>query len=783
MFLHYLKIAWRNLRKYKTQTIISIMGLAIGFTAFAFTVSWIRYEQSYDHFITDADKVHRVLIKNKQEVGGVSIYAPDAIAAYLAENYPEVEAATSVMMKTNDYTVGETVVIPDCRFLWTDPSFFKVFYPESDISFPNILPKSAIVLTEKAARLLQIDKSLIGTFIDSLNFTLIGIVPDVPANTNVPFDVLHCEPAITEQTFEHPWNIYSRFPYVRLIKNADIKSFQEKIDSIQPVANQQAMSFTTSPLRQVHYTYPSESANIKFWHLKIFAGVALLVILCALFNHLMLFVNRIRIRSRELALRKVNGAASMQLIGLLSSEFLLILISALFIGGVLTELLFPQFIKLSAIEAPQSFFAREMLLYAAGMLLFSMFTAIVPLSFYMKRSIRETIQTETLPYGGIKNGFSLISITLQLLVGILLIFCTSIFFYQFHFLNQSDIGFNRHNVNSFRSNILFQSTEIEKISGVEKAIAFEPIFLPRSFRVNHTHVEENIRVEYEGFHILTPDFFPFFEIDIKEGRNFRENEFDACIINETAKHALGSENVIGRKLSDKTIVGVIADMHVDSPLLPVRPAAYILKNENYTEEVFIGSDGQIFRKTIEKKNQKAFNAYAYRFSDGFKVQTEQAIRKLLEDNGYTRDVAFFNMDEFYNDYTKSERYLLILLGIMTAVAILVTVFGIYSMITLSCNQRRKEIAIRKVNGAKAKEILALFLKQYFWVTVLACVAAFPVGVYVMQRWLEQYTRRVSMEWWLFAGVVLVVAVIIFASIFMRVWRAANENPAEVVKSE
>lgn len=783
MLLHYLKIAWRNLLKYKTQSIISIAGLAVGFTAFAFTMSWIRYEQSYDHFITDADRVYRVLIKNKDEVGGVGIYAPNGTAAYFEENYPEVEAATGVKVHTTDYKVGGTIAIPNCRFLWTDPSFFNVFYPESGIIIPDILPKNATVLTQKAAQLLQVDKSHVGTFIDSLDFTLTGIVPDVPANTNVPFDVLTIEPAISEQTSEYPWNIHSRFPYVRLSKNADVKSLQAKIDSIRPVANQQAMSFTTSPLRQVHYTYPSEPANIKFWHLKIFAGVAILVILCALFNYLMLFINRVRIRSRELALRKVSGATNAQFIGLLASEFLSTLISALFIGGVLTELLFPQFIKLSAIEAPQSFFAREMLLYAAGLLLFSMFAAIVPLSFYMKRSIRETIQPETRRYGGIKNSFSLISITLQLIVSVLLIFCTSVFFYQFHFLNQSDIGFNRHNVNSFMSNILFPPTEIEKITGVEKAIAFELIFLPRSIRASYTHVEDNQRFEFDGFNILTPDFFPFFEIDIKEGRNLRENEFDACIINETAKRAMALDNTVGSRILDKTIVGVVADMHVDSPLLPVGPSVFILKDESYTEEVFLGSGGQMNRKRIKKENPMTFNSFAYRFSNGFREQTEQAIRKLLEDNGYERDVAFLNMDDFYNDYTKSERYLLILLGIMTGVAILIAVFGIYSMITLACSQRRKEIAIRKVNGARIKEIFVLFFRQYFVVTLLSYIVAFPVGIYIMQRWLEQYTRRVSMEWWLFAGVVLLVAVVIFASIFMRVWRAANENPAEVVKSE
>ena len=153
----------------------------------------------------------------------------------------------------------------------------------------------------------------------------------------------------------------------------------------------------------------------------------------------------------------------------------------------------------------------------------------------------------------------------------------------------------------------------------------------------------------------------------------------------------------------------------------------------------------------------------------------------LQSEGW--ELRFSNMEEVYAEYTRSENYLLTLLSIMTVVAILIAVFGIYSMVTLACNQRRKEIAIRKVNGAKVREIFMLFFWQYFMVTVVSCIVAFPIGVYIMQRWLEQYTRRVSMEWWLFVGIFFLVVLIVLASIFSRVNRAAKENPADVVKSE
>ena len=105
------------------------------------------------------------------------------------------------------------------------------------------------------------------------------------------------------------------------------------------------------------------------------------------------------------------------------------------------------------------------------------------------------------------------------------------------------------------------------------------------------------------------------------------------------------------------------------------------------------------------------------------------------------------------------------------------------MVTLACNRRRKEIAIRKVNGASIKDIFMIFFRQYLWITIASSAVAFPLGVFVMQRWLEQYTRRVSLEWWLFAGVFALVLLIVMGSMIFRVTKAAKENPAEVVKSE
>ena len=132
---------------------------------------------------------------------------------------------------------------------------------------------------------------------------------------------------------------------------------------------------------------------------------------------------------------------------------------------------------------------------------------------------------------------------------------------------------------------------------------------------------------------------------------------------------------------------------------------------------------------------------------------------------------------------RSEENLSRLLTLVTAVSFLIAVFGVYSIITLACRQRRKEIALRKIHGAKLRDILALFVKDYGMILVISSAVAFAVGFFIMHGWLEQYLRRTPFSWWVFATIFVGTALLIALCVGARVWRTARENPADVVKSE
>lgn len=378
----------------------------------------------------------------------------------------------------------------------------------------------------------------------------------------------------------------------------------------------------------------------------------------------------------------------------------------------------------------------------------------------------------------------MVSIFIQLTIGTLLIFCTFVLLHQYKSLNSKEVGFNRFNINTFQSYTSFTKDEIKKVAGVQDAVYFYGQFLPRMGRATFIHeTDQGEKVETEIIEMHEPEFVDFFAFNIFEGRNFHAGEFGVCLINETAQRKYGFTDPVGKVVNNLSVIGVVADMYLDAPSIPVVPTIYRLRKYMHGPSAFrIQETGEYEPIHESESNLDKFNSFAYRYMPGQRESTEKAIKELEAASG-GRELRFTNLEEEYDRYTQSENYLLTLLSIMTVVALLIAVFGIFSMITLSCSQRRKEIAIRKVNGAKTREIFMLFFRQYFWITVVSCIVSFPIGVYVMQRWLEQYTRRVSMEWWLFVGIFFFVLLIVLVSIFSRVNRAAKENPSEVVKSE
>ncbi|MBR5611764.1 MAG: FtsX-like permease family protein, partial [Bacteroidaceae bacterium] len=174
----------------------------------------------------------------------------------------------------------------------------------------------------------------------------------------------------------------------------------------------------------------------------------------------------------------------------------------------------------------------------------------------------------------------------------------------------------------------------------------------------------------------------------------------------------------------------------------------------------------------------------FKYKEGTWAQCKQALEAMCAEEKSAGEVFYiYNEEETYNSYLRSEDMLTRLLSFASIVCVFIAVFGIYSLVTLTCEQRRKEIAIRKVNGAKVKDILFMFFREYLTMLAVSALIAFPVTYAIVKQWIQGYIRQMELNIWPFIGVFMGLLLVVIISIYWRVWKAANENPAEVVKSE
>ena len=146
-------------------------------------------------------------------------------------------------------------------------------------------------------------------------------------------------------------------------------------------------------------------------------------------------------------------------------------------------------------------------------------------------------------------------------------------------------------------------------------------------------------------------------------------------------------------------------------------------------------------------------------------------------------MTIYNSEEEYNKLLKSEIALMKLLSFFSAVCILICVFGFVSLVSLSCKERRKSIAIRKINGATSFDIIVVFVKEYAWLLIIGSVIAFSTGYFFMQRWLEHYVKQTNIPAWIYLSILTAMALVIVLCVGHQVYKTSIENPIEAIKSE
>ena len=787
MIKHCLKIAIRNLVKYKVQSAVSILGLAVGFVCFSLSLYWIHYEMTYDHFRQDADRIYMVRTNDEYTEGKISTRVPYSLAAYLAQHFPDIAVVAPFHLISERISVNDKyqdAVFSSADSAWMNLMDIRIIKGNRNFMLPK--DNAEIAITEEATKKWFRTEDPIGKEVKMLRRTkkICAIVQAENRHTNFPFDFIG-NPELGKTWWYITWSIL-----IKVKPDTDIEELESKINANLPAELKQVTltrktgieRIILTPLSKLHYAKDfrdDKEAGITFQYIIYFSIAGILIITCALINYLTLFINRMRVRQREMALRMIHGANIRSLVSLLTVEFLLLLACAVTTGFLLIEICFPSFIELTGIDTAKSSLYGEAFLFI-GLISLIILTAIIGLLYILyHRSLHLSLRYNT----GRSTGTQLRrgSIVLQLFVCLSFIGCTVLINQQLDYLRHRDLGLKIKNRGSFSvmgdmdyTPLIRKIKELPMITEV-----MQPDYYPIVSQLTAIGQFDN----WEGLDIPidTPvpvklflgkeDFFRFYDITLLAGEWLDDlSTYEDIIINESLARRMGwsPQEAIGKHIIQSyityTIVGVVKDCHYGAPTLPIPHTGFL-----------VGEQMGLMQRSA---------GILFKYKEGTWNECRKALEHLYQTECSPENILRLNSEEeVYNNYLRSEEMLTRLLSFASLVCILTAMFGIYSLVTLTCEQRRKEIAIRKVNGATVWSILFLFFREYLIMLCIAALFAFPITYVIIKQWILNYVRQVSISPLPFILILIGLALTVIAGISWRVWKAANENPAEVIKNE
>ena len=787
MIIHYFKIAFRNMWKYKMQSLSGIFGLAFGLACFVPAVYWMRYETSYDSFYPDAEHIYRVYAVEKQS-GKVNEGVSRIFEKKLQEKFPAVEASTVYLIEQENCSV-EGIPHVQLRTLYTDSTFFGIF-PQEFVSGDSRQPLQVlnnIILTETVAvRLFGNAEKAIGQQVQTKMksslppYTVTAVVKDPPANTNMQFDVIIYHDMIkyfSELPEEAQWTMFFMNLYVKLHPETDVDKLAEQMhDFTSRLGVNTNIELRMLPISDVRHQLNTDVPfTLNFIGLFVASGILLLF--SALFNFLNLHLDLFRQRIRELRLRSVHGASEGQIVRQMMFELLCSILLALFLACSFVEIIRPAFAGLLNITMELSQLIQIFVVCGIGLMALILFIGFI--LFWKLSRLSTSPQLEIRITG--KPVLRRMAVTMQLSVSMVFIVAALVVMMQMHFVNQKDLGFDSRGVIQL-SGFLDYSGKIQ--GALERELATIPQiesitqadFEPRHKSDIYTMITD---VEWPGkssfetpaFNVIYTDsrFVETFKLKMVTGEWWHQGETQEIVLNEEAVREMGLSEPEGSiiripSIDDASVmveykvVGVVNDFHTLSLRNRIQPVIFL-------------------------PSSQASNILYIRVVPGQDQEVMRRIAAILPGIDATlADARLTPVDELYNHLNWSEQVGLKMFSVLATVCMLISLFGIYAVAAAATSRRRKEIAIRKVVGAEAGNIIRMFLREYTLQVIAAGVVALPLAYLVMSGWLQGYAYRMNIPWWLLGGVIVGVIILILLTVFMQVLKAADSNPSEVIKA-
>lgn len=810
MIKNYLKIAWRNLARYKFISFINLFGLTVGLTCCLLILTYILNELSYDRYNKDADQVYRITRTfyngNGEQTLKLSTIAPP-FGYYMPAEFPEIQKMTRLLNSGTTPLRYKDKILNQPDVYFADENLFDVFSVKVLKGDPKtaLADPFSVMMTEETAKKYFGNEDPMNKVLRANNqfdVKVTGIYKAFPPNAHlhpdilVSFNTLKDSAVYGEKNLRTNWGNNSFFTYIKLPENYDIKKMEARFpafldnhmaDQFGAVKPSKVTSLGLQKLTDIHlYSHTDYEAepNGDIERVYIFSAITLFILLIACINYMNLSTARSALRAKEIGIRKVIGAGKKELIIQFLSESVIISWLAALFAFLCLYFSLPWLNELSGQQLSISILLKWQVLIPLLLTPFvigfisGVYPALFMSSFKPVKTLKGLFKV-----GGSSINFRKVLVVTQFAISIILIITTIVVYQQLHYMQNASLGYDKDHIvtlpyypilnnqyESFRNTLKSNSNikEVGLSSRIPTGRLLDDMGASAPGQDSMTPVKAEIRYVATNY-----DFIPTYGISMVAGRNFsRSYGTDTAnfIINQSAVKAVGwksPQEAVGKNFKygfiTGHIIGVMKDFNFESLHQKIKPLIFIMPASAASNGFYNVISVKIAGKNIASALTTLKDAW----------------QKYLPDLPY----QYSFLDEKFATLYQAEQRQETIFIVFACIAIFIASLGLLGLSAFTITQRIKEIGVRKVLGANISSIVGLLSKDFLKLVLISALIAFPVAWYAMSKWLQDFAYRIDIHWWVFVMAGMLTLLIALATVGFQAIKAAIANPVDSLRTE
>lgn len=769
MFNYYIKSFITSVRKNQFFYSINLIGFLTGFVIFLVILTFIYQEISFDKFHEKADHIYRI------NSGGYGV-TPLCFGEKLGNNIPEISDIIR-------FSSSELIIIDDDQPLnpkkiyYTDNTVFDVFtFKLLKGNRKDVLKEPySIVISKSVSKQLFGNKSSIGETIKTkkgIIYTITGVMEDMPENSHIQcelFSSIETLSSIDKNAIN--CGGWGHLTYLLLQKNTNPKVVEKKINTILEDNRMRdsngVFELKLENLKKIYFDHE----NNKFdgcMHgdrqtVIIYFAVSFLLLFLVMINYINLFIAISSNKLKSLAINKILGASRTQIINQFIFESLALSTISFIISVAIIELFLPEISQLINLKLNSSQnWQFVYLTFFVGISLIGILTGYISgFSISKLKAINVLKRESFFKSKGIQRKLILV---LQLSIVAVLLNSSFIINNQLKYVLTKDLGFDYSNIVFFRLNDeLENKTEVLKNLLIKnpgiKTISFSSSMIGEGF--GKSPFDKNDHTELCNFISVDPEYIDLYKLNIIEGRNFSTeylSDFgNSCIINEQAYKAFELNNPINDSLGKRKIIGVINDFNFSSLHNSIEPLIIYCDKPNPYIQI--------------KINPNNYNEIVLQ------------VQKICDSLSPNNNIEISNLENHLKNLYKAEYDLNKNFKVYSSITLIIALLGIIGLALFMIKKKYKEIGIRKLFGAKFKDLFFILTKEYFWIILTANVLALPLTLKIMNKWIANFQYKLDFANAVYLKTFLIELTFTLLAIFLIIMKTYRVDPLEVLKEE